>query len=455
MSDNRLEIKKSQEEMALNLRKIESNLLNFDSQNNFTQNWLIPHYDKLRKDFSFMDGKDIIMVTVTKDVINFLKMMNIYGYKDKINIIAIFDISLPYRPIIRKILDNTLKNCGLHIPVYTSMKDFYSFTREIVERVGEENAPVCMKFDHAAADFRHYKNINVRFNSVEFENHFEEFEQDVKNFYEEGCKAKKEHSNEFVFMLDSNRKIILNSFLVHLCRCYLTNCYGDLDVCVTNDAHAVDELTYKEEMLWLASKIIKFKFETLAPIENTNINLYELQKKVRDQKVRFVFSSDFGGGKTSYILQKAPNQMLSKDMFTALFNPKFYYGPGGVDYYQKPEISYIFDSICHWELDGNTEPLYIKMEGRLDRYFFTFLSESVMPNWNYFHLYFKDYEFHIVIKENEDMAVFKRDLGIFARIHLIDVNKIKIFKSINHCEKFEELSIDELFKDKTNFYKED
>lgn len=430
----------------------------YDSFNCNMKNWVSLDIPSLRRKINFLEGKDVILCTVNKDLINFIKMRNIFKKEKEFNVIAIFDITLDYRPNIKSILEKTLKDYNLKVPVFTNMRNFFDFcVKYQSDNGGIDNSPVCIKFDHSGADIRQRKNINVHFNSAEFDT--DEFEKHIKERYEIGCKAKKKHSNEFVYMMEFKDKLFLNSWIVWKCGCYITDCYGDTTVLLLDDGYELQTNGDQNfnTAVWLATRTIRYKFDSLESIEfDENVNLYELQNSVKDTKVRFVFSSDFGGGKTSYILQKSPNKFLTKDLFTAWFNSLLYYGPGGVDSYTIPEVRYIFNALCRWKLTDNTDPIYIKMEGRLDRYFFHFLrgEGSLGDVWSFFHLFFKDYEFHIIIKEDENLSELARDLVVFIRTMLIDINRVRLFKSINHCERFEEIDTKKVIEENADYYTE-
>ena len=459
MSDNQNTdlVNFSNQSQQLTLREyVERDIQEYNKDSNNMKNWVSMEIPSLRKEINFLEGKDIICCTVTKDLINFLKMRSIFKKESEFPVIAIFDMTLEYRPNIKAILEKTMKQLNLNVPVFTSMSEFQLFcTNYENTHGGVDNAPVCIKFDHTGADNRQMKNIDVHYFAEDFNT--SEFERHIKERYEIGCQAKKNHSNEFVYMMEFKDKLTLNSWIVWNCGCYISDCYGDITVILVNESvRKTNEQVY-DEAVWISTRIIKYRFDSLKSIEkDDSINLYELQNKVKNQKVRFVFSSDFGGGKTSYILQKDPNHFLSKDLFTAWFNPMFYYGPGGVDSYDIPEVRYIFNALCRWQLENNTEPIYIKMEGRIDRYFFAFLKgDGVLGDtWSFFHLFFKDYEFHIIMKEDENLSELARDLVVFIRTFLIDINRVHLFKSINHCERFEEVDVRKVIEENADYYNE-
>ena len=64
---------------------------------------------------SFIKQKEIVLFTVTKDTVNFLKLYKLY--KPDFKIKAIVDPSLDYRPNVKKIIDGIRGD----IPLYTSL----------------------------------------------------------------------------------------------------------------------------------------------------------------------------------------------------------------------------------------------------------------------------------------------------------------------------------------------
>ena len=413
-------------------------------------NWCTMDIPELWKPIDYLKSKRVVLATVTKDMITFLRLHKLYPQND-INIIAIFDITLDYRPNVKAVLQKTLRDLGYTIPIFTDMIFFRDFCDHYIS--DEEHSPIVIKFDHSGADERQYRHLDEHFNMYTFNE--KEFENHVQACYLQGCEAKKKGSNEFVYMMELANKLQLNSWFVHVCRCYICDCYGDVTIILLSEEREKSPEEQQHERAWVATRTIRFKNNVLEPIEyDPTVNLYELQNNAKNQKVRFVFSSDFGGGKMTYCLQQDYQRILSKDVFAAWFNPMLYYGPGGVSSYMKSELGYVFDGICRYELEGNTKPIYIKMEGRLDRYFFDFLRQGGdgTNHWGYFHLYFKDYEFHMIVKDNEDMEVFARDLAIFMKVHLVDPSKVRVFQSVNHCEYFTELSAEKILRTYSTYY---
>lgn len=366
----------------------------------------------------YLKGKKIILFTVTKDMVNFIRLYN--RHSPEFTIAGIVDLTLTYRPSIRKIIE---KEAG-ELPICTTLKEFQELA---------ENADMVIKFDHAIGDQRLLDEIE-EYSSEKFCP--EEFEEKLKARYEKYIEVEK--GKEFTFITPPKYQSVLNSYIVYMLNIKIVQCYGDLLLITQDKGSALSE---EEQRKIAESKVLKFEHSPLDFTANDySINIYQLMRKETPKiKPIFVLSSDFAGGKTRYILSRN-ERFLSGDLFTAFFDLDSYYGDGEVAS-PEPLTVQLHQALARLEhFQGHEKPVYIKIEGCLNSFLFDFeQGTSMRTGWSFFHRYFADYEFHIVIKESEDMGQLKERLQLFCSVHQVDPQKVKVIRSVNHCESFEEI----------------
>lgn len=362
---------------------------------------------------AFIKQKEIVLFTVTKDTVNFLKLYDLY--KPDFKIKAIVDPSLDYRLNVKKIIDEMRGN----IPLFTSLVKAESVLK---------NAFV-LKFDIALTD-------EVLMNEVEeFDSskiNITEFERKIKKRYEKYTQIQK--GSEFTFCIPARHLCFINSWLFHCCNATLMHCYGDM-LLISVDCHF--EQPTEEEIAEKDKRVILINHNAREELDaDDKINLYHIGKKIRKIKPVFVISSDYGIGKMTYLLDKMKN-FLTCDTFMLFFDESCYYGSGSLQNNTKNTINYIHDKLYDLKNRNRTEgEVYIKIEGCLTNWLYNIEHGRTMQ-WDYYHLFFDDYEFHVILKEDEDMTRFSRDIKAFCSIHAVDPDKVKIVCEKNHAEYFE------------------
>ena len=343
-------------------------------------------------------GKKVLLSTVTKDLINFL---NLYQQSNKdFEILGVFDITLPYRPNVRALLE--------------------PFDLDIFEHIEHlsENAEIVLRFDHTV-------NLPVQYLVQEeyIPGKFipKLFEKKVRKCYEEVTGG-----TEFTYMIYPKYQ----SFLIeYLYRKYSNSLFMDADG---------RDYSFSNTILPLNSPV-----DRIYKKEGVYYNLWDLiHRRARTrQKLIFVISSDFGIGKTRYCLEK---NYISPDVYQAIFNPSNYYGNGGYWNIDKNTIyDKIIEKVAELEYQNNTEEIYIKIEGSLDVFNYPFVTtDCYYNNWGNLHNYFDNYEFHILHKDYENEERFIRNVETFRMKYMVTKERIKIIRSENHAQRFVETKIE-------------
>ena len=362
---------------------------------------------------SFIKHKEIVLFTATKDTVNFLKLYKLY--KPSFKIKAIVDPTLDYRPNVKKIIDGIRGD----IPLYTSLVEAEKILK---------NAFV-LKFDIAISDKRLLDEMEA----------FDSSKIDIAGIED---KIKKHYNNymfnikgsEFTFNMPARHLCFINSWLFHCCNATLMHCYGDM-LLVSVDCHF--EQPTEEEVKEKDKRVILIKHNAREQLDNDKeINLYHLGKEVKTIKPIFVLSSDYGIGKMTYLLENRKN-FLTCDTFMLFFDEKGYYGSGSLQNREKNTINYIHDKLYDLKDRNRVEgEIYIKIEGCLTNFIYN-IEHGRPIKWDYYHLFFDDYEFHIIIKEDENMDRLTRDIKAFCNIHAVDPAKVKLIREKNHAGYFE------------------
>ena len=367
------------------------------------------------KDFrTFIKQKEIVLFTVTKDTVNFLRLYNLY--KPDFEIKAIVDPTLDYRPNVKNII---AKICD-DIPVYTSLVKAEKILK---------NAFI-VKFDIALLDKVLMDEIE-EFDSSKI--NIAEFEPKIKKRFQHYTQIQK--GSEFTFCMPARHLCFINSWLFHCCNATLMHCYGDM-LLVSVDCHF--EQPTEEEIVEKDKRVILIKHDARKQLDNNKkINLYHLGKEVKRIKPIFVLSSDYGIGKMTYLLDGRKN-FLTCDTFMLFFDERGYYGSGGLQNREKNTINYIHDKLYDLKNRNRIEgEVYIKIEGCLTNFIYN-IEHGRPIKWDYYHLFFDDYEFHIIIKEDENIDRLTRDIKAFCNIHAVDPAKVKLIREKNHAGYFEE-----------------
>lgn len=363
---------------------------------------------------TFIKQKEIVLFTVTKDTVNFLKLYKLY--KPDFKIKAIVDPTLDHRPNIKNIIDKMRDD----IPLYTSLIKAEKILK---------NAFI-LKFDIALLDKVLMDEIE-EFDSSKV--NIKEFEQKIKKRYESYTQIQK--GSEFTFCMPARHLCFINSWLFHCCNATLMHCYGDM-LLVSVDCHF--EQPTEEEVIEKDKRVILIKHDAREQLDNDKkINLYHLGKEIKRIKPIFVLSSDYGIGKMTYLLENRKN-FLTCDTFMLFFDERGYYGSGNLQNREKNTINYIHDKLYDLKDRNRVEgEIYIKIEGCLTNFIYN-IEHGRPIKWDYYHLFFDDYEFHLIIKEDENMDRLTRDIKAFCNIHAVDPAKVKLIREKNHAGYFEE-----------------
>lgn len=368
---------------------------------------------------SYLKKKRLVLFTVTKDTVNFLKLYQ--KYQPDFTVAGIADPTLEYRPQVKALLDKARGQIPLYLSLTEWEKTFAS-------------TDLIIKFDHAILEDRLLEEMEP-FSMRKFS--LKEFEEKLRKRYEKYIAVEK--GSEFTFIYPPRYQSFLNTWLAFSFPGHLTHCYGD-DLLISFDQSS--SAAQEEQTQRVKGKAVKFSWNALDFADNDpSINIYKLMRKEAvNQKPIFVVSSDFAAGKMSYLLQSGAD-FLSGDLFTAFFDLGLYYGagtPGGASI-----ASHIHKALARREhFNGHETPVYIKIEGDLDSWIFPFVQGcAYSASWGNFHRYFADYEFHIVIKEKEDLERLKDRLTLFCEVHHADPKKVKLVRSVNYCERFEEVEL--------------
>ena len=362
---------------------------------------------------SFIKHKEIVLFTATKDTVNFLKLYKLY--KPSFKIKAIVDPTLDYRPNVKNIIDKVRDD----IPLYTSLAKAEKILK---------NAFV-LKFDIAISDKRLLDEMEA-FDSSKID--IAGIENKIKKHYENYLFNIK--GSEFTFNMPARHLCFINSWLFHCCNATLMHCYGDM-LLVSVDCHF--EQPTEEEVKEKDKRVILIKHNAREQLDNDKeINLYHLGKEVKKIKPIFVLSSDYGIGKMTYLLENRKN-FLTCDTFMLFFDERGYYGSGSLQNREKNTINYIHDKLYDLKDRNRVEgEIYIKIEGCLTNFIYN-IEHGRPIKWDYYHLFFDDYEFHLIIKEDENMDRLTRDIKAFCNIHAVDPAKVKLIREKNHAGYFE------------------
>jgi hypothetical protein len=192
--------------------------------------------------------------------------------------------------------------------------------------------------------------------------------------------------------------------------------------------------------------VISAFWEDLFPYENPNIKkdkvpcttdfvsvrildlvqpLYNLNKELQDAKVRFILGTDWGVGKTSFLLNqmKEPNRDfgIAEDSWFALVSE--YFVPIALSAYSVK--GYIANEISQaWSKDPNKD-ICVKLGGRLEEYVYGIPSDQRLILDN-LPGYFKNSKFDIVLKPDQTENDIKDILDDFKRYYNLTDDKISL-----------------------------
>ncbi len=365
----------------------------------------------------YFKGKSLILFTVTKDLIHFLRLYK--DYKPDFEIKAIVDVSLPYRPNIR---EKILSESG-SIPVLESLDDYDKIV---------SSGDIVIKFDHAVVADRLLDQLRV-VNTSDFSN--SSLEVATKQSYD--VYINQESGNEWTHIMYPEHQAKLNTHLVCSKDIQLMQCYGDNLLIMGSSDNFPSRESFSQ---FLDSKLVSLSNRSLDIGDNNfNINLWKLaNKESRNQKVRFVVSGDWGGGKFSYI-RSTGCDFITPDSFMMMFDRNSYYGAGGIDS-RRPlsKAAAIQEALARREyLKGHEEPVYVKLEGCLAGFSFPFmLGNSRLQSLDNIHKFYRDYEFHVLVSKDDNLEDVKSDLISFCKQNDIDPTRVKVIEVVDHCASF-------------------
>lgn len=148
----------------------------------------------------------------------------------------------------------------------------------------------------------------------------------------------------------------------------------------------------------------------------------DLPPGLRDAKVRFILGSDWGVGKTSFLLNRMAEGSfgMAEDAWFALVS----------DYFIPPVSAsqvkgYIANDICEAWKENSKKDIYIKMGGRLEEYIYGIPSDSRLWLDN-LPCYFKNSMFDIVLKPNQKGDDIKDILDDLKRYYNLTDDKISL-----------------------------
>ena len=365
----------------------------------------------LNDNADFFFGKKVLLYTVNKDTINFLKLYKRYNNSLGWTIKAVFDITLEYRHNVREKL---MKYIG-EIPVITSIKDLTN----IIE---DKDVLIDFEYAHETALDSQLEEYNPQYWDIAG------FENKVRSDYQRYVSEL--HGKEYNFVLRQRLESFLNRYLFDNYDIFIMSAVG-------YPLYIFDEDT--EEFYDKAEQhIVRWAYNAL-DFDSGDTTLYDIRQASTHQHPVFVVSTDFGGGKSSYLLEQldSGNDIMSPDLYFAFFDVGMFYGACTVMSHLDENL---YNALTKRQFCCLTEkPIYIKLEGGLKSYCIPCLSRSDINALGNIHRYYDDYEFHIIVKEDEDMQRTNSDIDLFCSIHHIAQDKVKVFRSINYCESFEEV----------------
>ncbi len=350
----------------------------------------------------------ILLVTVTKDTINFIQLYKKFKPKD-MELLGVLDVSLKYRKNIKE------KVKRLEVPIFESFQDIPSEIDLIV------------KCDHGVSDFR-LNELVVDFDETLLD--LQELESKIKRDYDNYIQNLK--GTEYTFVLKPKFQSIINSYFFEKYKnSKILSIYEYPLLISSQDSENVETFLQRKY------------FYDMTPLgkyidDDTTVNNWVQKQETKKFKPIFVLGSDYGSGKFSYIMQH--DHFMSPDPFMNFFNRTFYYGDFGS--VNENFVAHMFETIQYLYYKG-VETSYIKIEGKLEPWICSMVGfqGSLQSSWGNFHLWFEDYEFHIVFKDGEDLTRLKKQVDIFKKMYFVEDDKIKFIKSVGYASKFEEVNL--------------
>ena len=362
-------------------------------------------------DKSFLENKNLILGTVTGNTVNFLTLYN--ELNPNFNIKAILDVTLPYR----KNIDSMIRKVSKNIPILTSLKELNGIISD---------NDIYIEFESAQP--------SELFNQIEFFDSekfsIEEFENKVKSDYDNYIENV--GGNEFTFVLRPRLEAFRNRYIFNNFNVYMGSA-------LNYPLWIFDNYDDKNFEKAIESRILKFEdnskdFDDLSPSGYFNKNNAWRQKPI------FVMGSDFAIGKTKYCLSKMSNDsiIVSPDIYVSFFENTMTY-----DNSSNSVGRQIYQCLIKNYLKYKKQP-YIKIEGSIIGNSFSFLKHDVIFDVNFLdnvHNFYEDYEFHIIIKENEkNTERLKNILNFFCQRNFIDKSKVRFIVSVKHSESFKDVT---------------
>jgi len=360
---------------------------------------------------SYTEGQHLILFTVTKDTVNFLRL-----YKEKqpnFTIKAIIDVSMDVRPTVKALIDETRGD----IPLYTDLTVF----DDIVE-----DGDLIIQFESLTYHKRLEAQIEQfdcnKWNTAEFKPKIEEIYRhyiDVEGGY------------EWNFAMHHKYYAFLNTWILlyHNVR-FMTSVNQFAYIGTMLNSSMDDEVQCQKIDDNLYNM---FPYDALDfTADSLSISIYEYcYKKVRDQRVHFVFSTDFAGGKFNYIF-KNHYRMLIPNLWVAVIDPSSYYDASNV-----PAISIHKALVQREYMEGHDTDIYVKMEGSLLTYTYNFLLEgNLSPDLQHIFSFFHDYVVEIIHKDTETQEELQPLIAEFCKMHYIDPTRVKLITNHNNSEYF-------------------
>ena len=151
--------------------------------------------------------------------------------------------------------------------------------------------------------------------------------------------------------------------------------------------------------------------------------LYNLKDELRNAKVRFILGSDWGVGKTSFLLEKmkSPNGSfgIAEDAWFALVSD--YFVPTGLSFYSVK--GYLVNEIYKcWSKDPSKD-IYVKFGGRLEEYVYGIPTDQRLM-LDDLPRYFKNSNFDIILKPGQTEGVIEATLDDLKRYYNLSDDRV-------------------------------
>ena len=362
----------------------------------------------------FLNNRSIILFTVTKDTVNFLKMYNRYKENVHFSIKAVVDLTMDLRPNVKARVDSVRGD----IPLYTHLSEFESI-------VGDYD--LVIQFESLTYHKRLDMQVEV-FDCDKWDS--DEFESKVHETYTHYIEE--EGGYEWNFAIHHKHYSMLNTYLLFYHNIYFMTSVNQFHyIGARMNSGRSDDI----ECQVIGERLIdNFVYDAMDfTLNDITIPIYDLgYKQVRNQEVHFVFSTDYAGGKFSYIYD-LNKPFLTSDLWIVFFDKNSYFGGTNMN-----RVVDIYKALVQREyLEGHDEDVYIKMEGSVLTYIYAFLLDNIGSiDLQHIFSFFYDYTVDIIHKDTETVQSLTPLIEEFCRMHYIDPNRIRLITSLNNSENF-------------------